>query len=136
MIAVGGAAAAADAKSKIADMEQNNRLAGILVGESIGIVLTTAAGVMGNWVVRVARCSYRAARVYSNDGRTVSIVIFCRCNNGDLNDPFNGKKAADAGGSGILSCLQGKVRPATCDMGPRQHHSVLHQSTSMRKRRK
>ena len=48
MIAVSAATAAADAKSKIADMEQNNRLAGILVGESIGIVLTTAAGVMGN----------------------------------------------------------------------------------------
>lgn len=48
MIAVSAATAAADAKSKIADMEQNNRLAGILVGESIGIVLTTAAGVMGS----------------------------------------------------------------------------------------
>ena len=63
-------------------------------------------------------------------------IIFLSLANGDLNDPFSGKKAADTGGSDILSCLQGKVRPATCDMGPRQHNSVLHQSTSMLKRRK
>ena len=60
-----------------------------------------------------------------NDGRTAAHFYFvvatigCNRNNGDLiNDTFNGEKAANTDGSGIFPLLQGKIRPATFDMGP------------------